>query len=510
MFSVFESSRFSIDTAAFFSVLQIAISSDFDWELTLPFAFLDCCALLANETLGEFNLKWKLGTRTGTERRRNSPTPCISVCTLGRPTTEAEAPLGRKQLSNPARQKLHHRHYCLNFISRWIICNGVFGTEPQSTEIFRPDQNTVAPHTSDCARRMREPLRHILRRKSARICSIKKGIRNKYFCLKKALKQRWFSGRILACHAGGPGSIPGRCKLFQLNSFFRSQNYKNLEELIYFSSELLLFRSSSSAVLLSPVFLSCLGQSACRANSASSSFSARQFRINILHFFSNLSQSAAIKRKWGVVREYENLWISKMTDKLRFSPTFNENVKLSFAPVDEIVENDQSPIWNSWPVVVKVSSESIFLVISKIEGGLQRELVARLERRIRRFRQLFRADAFRAAPGRSFRFGERLLSGEAVAEHPAAGVPVADLDQNHRQLSDQPAFDCPPRFAFFAFRQSVRAAVPGAARHLSLLDHRRSSSSFLSLRFYGSLQTLFQTRPQLDAHVLAHYHSLLR
>ena len=23
----------------------------------------------------------------------------------------------------------------------------------------------------------------------------------------------WFSGRILACHAGGPGSIPGRCKL---------------------------------------------------------------------------------------------------------------------------------------------------------------------------------------------------------------------------------------------------------------------------------------------------------
>ena len=22
---------------------------------------------------------------------------------------------------------------------------------------------------------------------------------------------RWFSGRMLACHAGGPGSIPGRC-----------------------------------------------------------------------------------------------------------------------------------------------------------------------------------------------------------------------------------------------------------------------------------------------------------
>ena len=24
----------------------------------------------------------------------------------------------------------------------------------------------------------------------------------------------WFSGRMLACHAGGPGSIPGRCNLF--------------------------------------------------------------------------------------------------------------------------------------------------------------------------------------------------------------------------------------------------------------------------------------------------------
>ena len=26
-------------------------------------------------------------------------------------------------------------------------------------------------------------------------------------------KHRWFSGRMLACHAGGPGSIPGRCNL---------------------------------------------------------------------------------------------------------------------------------------------------------------------------------------------------------------------------------------------------------------------------------------------------------
>jgi hypothetical protein len=28
------------------------------------------------------------------------------------------------------------------------------------------------------------------------------------------MKQRWFSGRMLACHAGGPGSILGRCSSF--------------------------------------------------------------------------------------------------------------------------------------------------------------------------------------------------------------------------------------------------------------------------------------------------------
>ena len=29
-------------------------------------------------------------------------------------------------------------------------------------------------------------------------------------------EHRWFSGRMLACHAGGPGSIPGRCNLLFL------------------------------------------------------------------------------------------------------------------------------------------------------------------------------------------------------------------------------------------------------------------------------------------------------
>ena len=31
-------------------------------------------------------------------------------------------------------------------------------------------------------------------------------------------EHRWFSGRMLACHAGGPGSIPGRCSRFFLYS----------------------------------------------------------------------------------------------------------------------------------------------------------------------------------------------------------------------------------------------------------------------------------------------------
>ena len=29
---------------------------------------------------------------------------------------------------------------------------------------------------------------------------------------------RWFGGRILACHAAGPGSIPGRCRLHPVNT----------------------------------------------------------------------------------------------------------------------------------------------------------------------------------------------------------------------------------------------------------------------------------------------------
>ena len=37
-------------------------------------------------------------------------------------------------------------------------------------------------------------------------------IRAWLFSAGKASQHGWFSGRILACHAGGPGSIPGPCK----------------------------------------------------------------------------------------------------------------------------------------------------------------------------------------------------------------------------------------------------------------------------------------------------------
>ena len=40
-------------------------------------------------------------------------------------------------------------------------------------------------------------------------------------------KHRWFSGRMLACHAGGPGSIPGRC-----NYLFFKSNISNFVKIL--------------------------------------------------------------------------------------------------------------------------------------------------------------------------------------------------------------------------------------------------------------------------------------
>ena len=43
-----------------------------------------------------------------------------------------------------------------------------------------------------------------------------------YLCLfTRDIRQRWFSGRILACHAGGPGSIPGRCKFCMQGTIYQ-------------------------------------------------------------------------------------------------------------------------------------------------------------------------------------------------------------------------------------------------------------------------------------------------
>ena len=44
------------------------------------------------------------------------------------------------------------------------------------------------------------------------------------FCPSYSCEHRWFSGRMLACHAGGPGSIPGRCKPFSANF---TKNFKH-------------------------------------------------------------------------------------------------------------------------------------------------------------------------------------------------------------------------------------------------------------------------------------------
>ena len=51
-------------------------------------------------------------------------------------------------------------------------------------------------------------------------CAVQAGI-NWYVWDQDLHEHRWFSGRMLACHAGGPGSIPGRCNLrFLLIVFF--------------------------------------------------------------------------------------------------------------------------------------------------------------------------------------------------------------------------------------------------------------------------------------------------
>ena len=49
-----------------------------------------------------------------------------------------------------------------------------------------------------------------------------------------AIQHRWFSGRMLACHAGGPGSIPGRCIFFFSKMF--CPPYLNRIDVVKFSN----------------------------------------------------------------------------------------------------------------------------------------------------------------------------------------------------------------------------------------------------------------------------------
>ena len=137
---------------------------------------------------------------------------------------------------------------------------------------------------------------------------VKTGINNIYFCINSAIKQRWFSGRILACHAGGPGSIPGRCKLFELNRYFRFAKLQ--ESWIY----------HIFSVQIAPLKIFFLATSSFCPSYFPVSANQLAAPILLLHhsrqdnldqysrFFSYLDQSSVNKRKWRVVREYENLW----------------------------------------------------------------------------------------------------------------------------------------------------------------------------------------------------------
>ena len=45
---------------------------------------------------------------------------------------------------------------------------------------------------------------------------------------------RWFSGRMLACHAGGPGSIPGRCKFWLKYDLWGVEDVLKYHNMVYY------------------------------------------------------------------------------------------------------------------------------------------------------------------------------------------------------------------------------------------------------------------------------------
>ena len=62
----------------------------------------------------------------------------------------------------------------------------------------------------------------------------------------------WFSGRILACHAGGPGSIPGQCTIILIFFFFTFSSIKLAAQPVH---DNLIFFSLHSQVLSWQIFL---------------------------------------------------------------------------------------------------------------------------------------------------------------------------------------------------------------------------------------------------------------
>ena len=63
------------------------------------------------------------------------------------------------------------------------------------------------------------------------------------------MKHWWFSGRMLACHAGGPGSIPGQCICFCDTESFVVVNkvlsyYIIIQEYIYHFHEFKFFQKN--------------------------------------------------------------------------------------------------------------------------------------------------------------------------------------------------------------------------------------------------------------------------
>ncbi len=66
-------------------------------------------------------------------------------------------------------------------------------------------------------------------------------------------KHRWFSGRMLACHAGGPGSIPGRCRIV----FLLFKGHKKSEDFAKTCDDMASPFVTNSIHIFFPAFILC-------------------------------------------------------------------------------------------------------------------------------------------------------------------------------------------------------------------------------------------------------------